>query len=121
MWKFIVLVTLIGVMGACETEDGGDPSPEREACVDMCALVACLGDVTSDQVSACADRCMEKRDDAQQRGAMCEAGYTRSVDCFAGLSCEQYLAWEGGDKTICEAPLQAFDNDCGDLTFEFGP
>lgn len=38
-------------MGACETEDGGDPSLEREACVGMCALLACLGDVISEQIT----------------------------------------------------------------------
>ena len=52
---------------------------------------------------------------------MCQNGYTQSVECFADLSCRQHLAWEGGDETICEAPLQTFDDNGGDLTFEFAP
>jgi len=91
----------------------------RETCLEMCALIGCTGDVTAEQVDACADRCVDKQRAAEQVGAQCTDAYPRSVQCFAALECSEYLAWEGGDASVCQAPLSAFEQSCPDLTFDF--
>ena len=121
MWKVNGVLLALLLANACESETDEQVSAEREACTEMCALVACQGDVESQQIADCADRCMDKRKQAAEQGVMCETANSRSIDCFKDLECEQYLAWEGGDNTICESQLQAFEDNCGELTFEFRP
>lgn len=116
--RILVVFTAL-LLGGCEDGEDDDHAVTRETCVEMCALLSCDAEVTPEQISACADRCISKQQDVDPRGSACTEAYERSVACFSDLECSEFQAWEAGDARVCEDALLAFEQSCPDLTFDF--
>lgn len=93
----------------------------RETCAKVCSLVVCDGatEVDESYISDCSDRCVDKGDEARASSQQCTDAYVRTVDCFGDLRCPDYIAWENGDTTICDAELTGFMESCPGMTFDF--
>jgi hypothetical protein len=120
MTLYTLMIALVALMlTGCDSDEDGPRAVDRDTCSEMCAHLGCDADITPEQVGACADRCVDKQDEVDDHGAACTDAYIRSVECFAGLECTQYLAWEAGDEEICGEALMGFEQSCTGVAFDF--
>jgi len=118
-WALVLLV--LGACGPQEPQDSAPVSEREQSCETMCVLVACEGLVGSDQGGGCTERCIEQWADLDDEGDECERSYEQSVECFSALECSQFQAWQSGDESVCREPLESFEAQCPDMTFDFRP
>ncbi len=115
----VSMVCAAWVLGGCGSDADEHRPVTREACLEMCGLVACDADVTAEQIEECADRCMDEQEETTRHGMSCTDAYASSVDCFGSLECGEFRAWEAGDEQICGEALAAFEHGCPGLRFDF--
>ena len=101
------ILALLLTLAACP-----EPEPElterEEACMDLCALLLqCEGDAEDE----CIRVCVEDGRDADEWSPECGAAFDAMSDCIAGLTCEEYDAYEYSDP-VCKDASNAYDEHC---------
>lgn len=104
-----------------DVDDVDESLVSRETCLQLCLLPLCDGatELDLDQGNVCADQCIAKGRDAVEVGHECADAYSLAIECYIGLTCDDFHRWVDGDDTICHTERTALIETCPGMTFDF--
>jgi hypothetical protein len=123
-FKLLAMVAVLtaGPRGcADQRDDDGDGAVSKSKCTSFCFLPLCNGvtEPGNDYGTVCVDQCMIKGLEAKAIGQGCGDAYSRAIECYLDLTCEDFYRWADGDDTICHGERTAFLEQCPGLEFDF--